>query len=181
MEKVKLTSAQIDTINKALDHYGDVDYLVKMHFKLMNRGDEWSIWKELNNLSPVALNHALKYGYEIKDEPLDKFTEIKAAIKHLNDRGFKNEDILFTKENYPNMLLENFETQALHGIDYDDLFNLMYSGEHPQNILADEMQKEDQVNLQPADYEAMLLFAVDTNDKAWFEELVKKSKGDVAE
>lgn len=69
MERMKLTPAQIDAINKALSHYGDADYLVKMHQNVINNGHEWSIWDALNELSASVLNHALKYGYEVEEQP----------------------------------------------------------------------------------------------------------------
>ena len=70
MEKMKLTQAQIDAINKALSHYGDADYLVKMHQNVINNGHEWSQWNALNELSVSVLNHALKYGYEVEEQPM---------------------------------------------------------------------------------------------------------------
>lgn len=69
MERIKLTPAQIDAINKALSHYGDADYLVKMHQNVLNNGHEWSQWNVLNELSVTALRQALKYGYEVDKEP----------------------------------------------------------------------------------------------------------------
>lgn len=69
MEKIKLTQAQIDAINKALSHYGDADYLVTMHQNVINNGNEWSKWNALNELSVSVLNHALKYGFEVEEQP----------------------------------------------------------------------------------------------------------------
>ncbi|MGN7478992.1 hypothetical protein ACTHOQ_14175 [Solibacillus silvestris] len=69
MEKIKLTQAQIDAINKALSHYGDADYLVEMHQNVINKGHEWSQWNALNELSVTALSHALKYGFEVEEQP----------------------------------------------------------------------------------------------------------------
>ena len=77
MERMKLTPAQIDAINDALSHYGDADYLVKMHQNVINNGHEWSQWNALNELSVTALSHALKYGCEVDKEP-------KAAIRTVN-------------------------------------------------------------------------------------------------
>jgi len=65
MEKVKLTKAQVDAINKALSHYGDAEYLVDIHRKMMNQGHEWSIWTALNDVTPNELHNALHYGYEV--------------------------------------------------------------------------------------------------------------------
>ena len=74
MEKIKLTQAQIDAIDKALSHYGDADYLVTMHQNVINNGHEWSMWNALNELSVTALSHALKYGCEAIDTSKVLFT-----------------------------------------------------------------------------------------------------------
>lgn len=68
MEKVKLTQAQIDAINKALSHYGDASFLVEMHRNVINNGHEWSQWNALNELSVTTLSHALKYGFEVEEQ-----------------------------------------------------------------------------------------------------------------
>lgn len=69
MEKMKLTQAQIDAINKALSHFGDASFLVEMHRNVINNGHEWSQWNALNELSVTTLSHALKYGFEVEDQP----------------------------------------------------------------------------------------------------------------
>ena len=68
MEKVKLTKAQVDAINKALSHYGDAEYLVDIHRKMMNQGHMWSIWTALNDVTPKELHNALYYGYEVDEQ-----------------------------------------------------------------------------------------------------------------
>ena len=56
MEKLKLTNAQLEAINKALDHYnGDADYLLVYHFNLKADGYKWELWPELNDFTTSQL------------------------------------------------------------------------------------------------------------------------------
>lgn len=135
MEKMKLTQAQIDAINKALSHYGDADHLVKMHRQVILNGHEWSIWTELNDLSPAVLNHALKYGFEVS-ESTDE--EIKKVLARLKSKNFNNEDILFTHQQW-----KDEENQILNSVSYDKISRLLMEmdNQHPQQKTPHHMGK----------------------------------------
>lgn len=67
MEKVKLTKAQINAVNAALDHYnGDADTLLTHHRNLMADGGEWELWPELNTLNASQLRQVLAGYYEVQ-------------------------------------------------------------------------------------------------------------------
>ena len=84
MERMKLTPAQIDAINDALSHYGDADFLVKMHQNVINNGHEWSLWDALNELSVTALSHALKYGFEVEEQsPPNSWKHVHSNVVEL--------------------------------------------------------------------------------------------------
>lgn len=63
MKKVKLSREQIDAIDQALSHLGDVDRFIKMHLQMVREGHEWK-WAALNDVTPRDLARALKFGYE---------------------------------------------------------------------------------------------------------------------
>ncbi|MER2119240.1 MAG: hypothetical protein ABS935_03175 [Solibacillus sp.] len=121
---MKLTQVQIDAINKALSHYGDADHLVKMHRQLILNGHEWSIWTELNDLSPAVLNHALKYGFEVS-ESTDE--EIKKVLARLKSKNFNNEDILFNHQQW-----KDEENQILNSVSYDKISRLLMEMDNKQ-------------------------------------------------
>lgn len=125
MERIKLTSAQIDAINEALSHYGDADHLVKMHQIVLNNGHEWSKWNALNELSVTALRHALKYGYEVDKEPTLQ------VLKGVNCRNSIHPIVaLFQKEKQ-----QELNRQALElDLDYElaSLHDAMQQGDYAE-------------------------------------------------